>query len=76
MEAPIDVSPNDNPTNEPVPDLIVLNHDSATIVSGNPQPSDLNLIVEISDSTLFDLTTKAWLYARAGILEYWVLDVA
>jgi len=24
----------------------------------------------------FDLTTKARLYARSGIVEYWVLDVA
>ena len=31
----------------------------------------------MADSTLgFDLTTKAALYARAGIVEYWVLDVA
>lgn len=33
-------------------------------------------MVEIADSSLnFDLTTKATLYARAGILEYWALDV-
>jgi Uma2 family endonuclease len=36
----------------------------------------LALVVEIADSTLhFDLTVKAGLYARAGIVEYWVLDV-
>jgi Uma2 family endonuclease len=76
-EAPIDVSPGDNPANEPEPDLIVLNRDFAAFVSGNPQPRDINLIIEIADTTLtFDLTTKAALYARAGIVEYWVLDVA
>ncbi len=76
-EAPIDVSPNDNPLNEPEPDLIVLNRESSDIVSGNPQPRDLSLVVEIADTTLtFDLTIKAALYARAGIVEYWVLDVA
>jgi Uma2 family endonuclease len=76
-EAPIDVSPQDNPTNEPEPDLIVLNREYTSFRSGNPQPQDLSLIVEIADSTLtFDLTTKAALYARAGIVEYWVLDVA
>jgi Uma2 family endonuclease len=33
--------------------------------------------VEISDTTLnFDRTVKARLYARAGIIEYWVVDVA
>jgi Uma2 family endonuclease len=75
-EAPIDVSPEDNPTNEPEPDLIVLNREYTSFRSGNPQPQDLSLVVEIADSTLtFDLTTKASLYARAGIVEYWVLDV-
>lgn len=32
--------------------------------------------MEISDTSLsFDLSVKAMLYARAGIPEYWVLDV-
>jgi Uma2 family endonuclease len=76
-EAPIDVNPGDNPSNEPEPDLIVLNRECATFISANPQPSDIHLVVEIADSTLtFDLTVKAALYARAGIVEYWVLDVA
>ena len=75
-EAPVDVSPEDNPTNEPEPDLIVLNREYTSFRSGNPQPQDLSLVVEIADSTLtFDLTTKASLYARAGIVEYWVVDV-
>ena len=39
-------------------------------------PADVRLLVEISDTTLaFDLGTKARLYARAGIPEYWVVDV-
>jgi len=75
-EAPIDVSPNDNPSSEPEPDLIVLKRECATFVLGNPQPQDIRLLVEISDSTLtYDLSVKAALYARAGIMEYWVLDV-
>jgi Uma2 family endonuclease len=75
VEAPIDVAPEDNPTNEPVPDIIVLRKDPSHLVS-NPQPQDLALVVEIADSTLnFDLRVKAALYARAGVVEYWVLDV-
>jgi Uma2 family endonuclease len=75
-EAPIDVSPEDNPTNEPEPDLIVLAGDPAQLASANPRPRDLRLVVEIADTTLsFDLKTKAALYARAGVLDYWVLDV-
>jgi Uma2 family endonuclease len=77
-EAPIDVAPEDNPTNQPEPDMIVLTRDyagSARYLS-TPQPKDLDLVVEIADSSLtFDLTVKATLYARAGIAEYWVLDV-
>jgi Uma2 family endonuclease len=75
QEAPIDVAPEDNPTNEPEPDLIVLSRPSREF-NDNPQPADLRLVVEISDSTLgFDLTTKARLYARARIVEYWVVDI-
>jgi Uma2 family endonuclease len=75
-EAPIDVSPEDNERNEPEPDVVVLNRESGTF-RGNPQPHDLKLVVEISDSTLgFDLSIKADLYARAGIIEYWVVDVS
>jgi Uma2 family endonuclease len=76
-DAPIDVAPEDNPTNEPEPDLVILAKPSREFQDANPRPGDLRLVVEISDSTLgFDLTTKAELYARAGILEYWVVDVA
>ncbi len=75
--APIDVAPEDNLTNEPEPDLVVLTKPSREFQDANPRPGDLRLVVEISDSTLgFDLTTKAELYARAGIVEYWVVDVA
>jgi Uma2 family endonuclease len=76
-EAPIDVAPEDNPTNEPEPDLVVLNQPSREFRDANPRPADLRLVVEISGSTLgFDLTTKAELYARAGVVEYWVVDLA
>jgi Uma2 family endonuclease len=75
-EAPINVAAEDNPTNEPVPDLIVLKP-SYSGLSAPPQPNDLHLVVEVADSSLtFDLTVKAALYARAGIVEYWVLDVS
>jgi Uma2 family endonuclease len=76
-EAPIDVAPEDNPANEPQPDIIVLTRPSWEFEHSNPRPADLRLIVEVSDTTLgFDLTAKANLYARAGVVEYWVLDVS
>lgn len=40
-------------------------------------PQDVRLLIEISDSTLaFDLGTRANLYARAEIADYWVVDIA
>ncbi|HLH17046.1 MAG TPA: Uma2 family endonuclease [Bryobacteraceae bacterium] len=77
QEAPIDVAPDDNPTNEPEPDLVVLNRDVVHFARQRPRPEHLKLVIEVSDTTVaFDLTTKARLYARAGIRDYWVLDIA
>lgn len=74
-EASIDVAPDENPSNEPEPDLIVLNRPSLEF-SANPTPKDIRLVLEISDTPLrFDRKKKAPLYARAGIPEYWILDV-
>lgn len=71
----IDVAPEDNPTSEPEPDITVLKR-AARELGRNPGPGDIELIVEVSDSTLaHDLGPKAWLYARAGVPEYWVIDV-
>jgi Uma2 family endonuclease len=72
----IDVAPNDNSTSEPEPDVIVVNREVTHFADQKARPQDLALIIEISDTSLtFDLTTKAALYARAGIVDYWVLDI-
>ncbi|MBL8867372.1 MAG: Uma2 family endonuclease [Gemmataceae bacterium] len=65
------------PTNldtDPIPDLAV--------IAGSPRdfskqhPSTASLVVEVADSSLdYDLGTKSNLYAAAGILDYWVIDV-
>lgn len=71
----IDVAPEDNPTSKPEPDLTVVSG-GWTAMKQNPTPREIVLVVEVSDTTLeFDLTVKAALYARAGISEYWVLDI-
>ena len=76
QEAPIDVAPEDHPTSEPEPDVFVLKRPFPELNREQPKPADLALVVEIADSTLaFDTTTKAALYARAQIPEYWVLDL-
>lgn len=74
-ESPTDVSIEDNPTSEPEPDLKVTAKPIEAYLT-NPPPGDVRLIVEVSDSTLnFDLTVKAALYARAAMIEYWVVDI-
>lgn len=61
--------------NEPLPDVAVT-RDGYTAYDENPNAADMLLVIEVSDSSLrSDLTSKALLYAKAGIIEYWVLDV-
>ena len=75
QEAPIDVAPEDTPTSEPEPDITIL-HTPSGESDRNPAPAEIALLVEVSDTTIhFDLGPKAALYARAGIQEYWVLDI-
>ena len=63
---------------EPEPDLAVTRQIQRSYrETGNLVASEAVLVVEISDSTLrSDLTTKVRLYGRAGIPEYWVLDIS
>lgn len=70
VQCPIDLGQ----TSEPQPDF-------ALIARGTVQPKALpttaDLIIEVSHSSLaFDRKEKAALYAKAGIPEYWILDVA
>ncbi len=45
-------------------------------LDGHPTAKDTLLAIEVADSSLnADRTTKAELYAEAGISEYWVVDV-
>lgn len=76
VQLPIDVADADNEMNEPEPDAAVLARPAEAFLASNPGPSDLLLVVEVADATLrFDLRNKAVLYARAGIADYWVVDL-
>ncbi len=75
-QLPIEIAVSDRETNEPEPDASVLREPVSYYLRSAPGPGDVRLVAEVSDSTLRDdLRTKAFLYARAGIPEYWVLDV-
>ncbi|KKI99778.1 Uma2 family endonuclease [Prochlorothrix hollandica] len=66
-----------SPTSEPEPDLTLVQGQELDYLQRHPQPHEIDLIVEVADSTLkTDCEVKSLLYAQAGIAEYWVVDVA
>ena len=61
---------------EPEPDLAVVRGTARSFLQRHPQANDIGLLVEVADSTLLqDRHDKARLYARAGIIEYWIANV-
>ncbi len=62
---------------EPQPDFAVLRRRADFYRTGEPPgPADVLLLVEVADSSLrFDRQVKLPLYARAGIAEFWIVDV-
>jgi Uma2 family endonuclease len=61
---------------EPQPDLMLIKPPKEKYRAAHPGPSDVLLVVEVADSSLrVDLDEKMRLYARAGIAEYWVVDL-
>lgn len=61
---------------EPEPDLAVVRGRVRDYAKIHPEPKDVFLIIEISDSSLQrDRSMKAPLYAKAGIPELWILDL-
>jgi len=63
--------------NEPEPDVLVLRRREDDYAARHPGPADVLLLVEVADSSIaFDRARKAALYARAGIPEYWIVDLA
>ena len=74
-QASIDVAPEDNPTNEPMPDIIALAKPYDQFEE-RAKPHEILLLIEIADSSIrLDKQKKLSLYARAGIVEYWVVDI-
>jgi Uma2 family endonuclease len=60
---------------EPQPDLAVLQ--TRDYRESLPRPEDVLLLIEVSDTTLsYDRNVKLPLYARAGIPEVWIVDLA
>jgi Uma2 family endonuclease len=62
---------------EPQPDLALLVPRPNFYADRQPTAADTFLIVEVSETTTrYDLKIKSSLYARHGVPEYWVIDLA
>jgi Uma2 family endonuclease len=61
---------------EPEPDVVVARGSIRDYSSRHPGPSDIALVIEVSDTTLsFDRSQKAREYAASGIREYWIVNL-
>jgi Uma2 family endonuclease len=76
VQAPIEVSRADREKSWPEPDVAVVAEAKPDYRERHPRGDELLLVVEVADSSVaHDATTKRDLYARAGVPEYWVLDL-
>jgi hypothetical protein len=61
---------------EPQPDIALVRQPWHGYPGSHPGPADILLLVEVADSSLTtDTGAKRALYARAGIREFWVVDL-
>jgi Uma2 family endonuclease len=65
-----------DPLSEPEPDVSVVRGGVRDYAACHPSAHDAVLVVEVSDSSLeYDRGTKGSLCARAGIPEYWIVNL-
>ncbi len=61
---------------QPEPDFAIVKGDDQTFALRHPGPAEIDLAIEVSDSSLTrDRIDKARIYARAGIVEYWIVNL-
>ena len=61
---------------EPEPDVWVAHVGLRAFLERKPEPADLSLVVEVSDTTLrFDRDVKVPMYASAGVSNLWIVDI-
>jgi Uma2 family endonuclease len=65
-----------NDYSEPEPDLMLLRTTPDFYGSRHPGPNDVFLLIEVADTSLdIDREKKLPAYARAGIVEVWIVNV-
>jgi len=66
-----------NDFSEPQPDLALLKLRKDFYANSHPGPEDVLVVIEVADTTVnYDRNVKLPLYARAGILEAWLMVLA
>ena len=61
---------------EPEPDIVVAPGPASRYAACHPEPHEIALVAEVADSSLsFDRGDKRLLYARAGIVCYWLINL-
>jgi Uma2 family endonuclease len=76
IQLSLEAAPGDRTRSVPEPDIAVLKESKPDFDFRHPRGDECILVAEVSDSTVrFDLSRKATLYAKAGVPEYWVVDL-
>lgn len=65
-----------NNRSEPQPDVVLVRRDPSDYTRRHPQPDDVLLLIEVSESSLdYDRGDKLAAYGKAGIEEYWLVNL-
>jgi Uma2 family endonuclease len=65
------------PWSMPQPDFMLLRPRADDYERAHPGAHDVLLAIEVADTSLrYDQKTKALLYARHGVAEYWIVEVS
>jgi Uma2 family endonuclease len=61
---------------QPEPDVAVVRGSAVNYENHHPGPTDIGLLIEVADSSLLrDQRDKTRIYARAGIVSYWIVNL-
>jgi Uma2 family endonuclease len=64
------------PDSQPEPDFAIVRGTPRSYLTRHPVPADVGLVVEVADSSLLrDQRDKTRIYARAGIVCYWIVNL-
>jgi Uma2 family endonuclease len=61
---------------QPEPDITVVRGTPRSFLARHPGPADVGCLIEVADSSLLrDQRDKTRIYARAGIVCYWIMNL-